>query len=296
MKMTDILEQNREKLISQLAEAGFAEKAVPVLEKELDRLLLAYNDEAESDRERAAAAHLTQTVKLALPLMDSNGETKVWERGGGIRQTLECSFKVSFLVFLLIGLALCGIGMAPLFMKAFVSSETSQDQLNLLISAAASLAGIIFLYFAGYRYSKPRRVKAKPEYNVEIRIDPEKVYRSFRIALVSVDRSLEEIRADVRWKEQESAGSIDGREVTDAELDIFAGLIEASYSGDADFALEKIDDIKYFLHKHQIDVIDYSDDTAKYFDLMPGTAKRTIKPALTANGELLRKGVASAGR
>ena len=61
-------------------------------------------------------------------------------------------------------------------------------------------------------------------------------------------------------------------------------------------ALEKIDEIKYFLHKQQIEVIDYSENTRQYFDLMPGTAAGTIRPALIADGALLKKGLASTGK
>jgi hypothetical protein len=56
-----------------------------------------------------------------------------------------------------------------------------------------------------------------------------------------------------------------------------------------------VDQIKYFLHKNQIEVVDYSKDTAQYFDLMPGTKAGTIRPAMVANGRLLKKGLASKG-
>ena len=61
------------------------------------------------------------------------------------------------------------------------------------------------------------------------------------------------------------------------------------------FALEKINEIKYYLHKQQIEVVDYSADTAQFFDMMPGQIAGTIRPAMVADGSLLRKGIASAG-
>ena len=42
--------------------------------------------------------------------------------------------------------------------------------------------------------------------------------------------------------------------------------------------------------------VDYNSDTAKYFDLMPGVNAATIRPALVAQGGLLKKGLASTGR
>ena len=39
-----------------------------------------------------------------------------------------------------------------------------------------------------------------------------------------------------------------------------------------------------------------SKENEKYFDLMPGSKASTIRPALVAQGGLLRKGLASSGR
>ena len=51
-----------------------------------------------------------------------------------------------------------------------------------------------------------------------------------------------------------------------------------------------------YLHKQQIEVVDYSEKTKQYFDLMPGSGKGTIRPAMIADGTLLKKGMASTGR
>ena len=83
--------------------------------------------------------------------------------------------------------------------------------------------------------------------------------------------------------------------MSDSELDIFSDLLTASYSRDPDYALEKIDDIKYYLHKQQIEAVDYSEETTRFFDMMPSQRAGTIRPALVADGKLLRKGMASTG-
>ena len=98
-----------------------------------------------------------------------------------------------------------------------------------------------------------------------------------------------------RWDERDRAGSIDGHKASSSELDLFSDLLAASYSQDPDYALEKLEDIKYYLHRQQIETVDYSQETAQFFDLMPGQYAGTIRPALVADGTLLRKGVASAG-
>lgn len=295
MKMTDILEKDKDKLLTELSAAGTAEKAVHVLENEIDKLLLKHNEYCETDRERESAAFMMQAVRLSLPLMDSNGKIKVWESGQKTEEDTGGSFKLSFLILLLAGLALCVFGFGQLIFEAYIGAEeTARDQV--LLHGGASVVGLIALYFSGYMYSRPKRITGKKEYQVDIRIDADRVYRSFRTAILSVDQSLEEICAAERWKAREKAGSIDGRTVTQSELDLFSELLAAAYSGDPEYALEKIEQIKYFLHRQQIEVVDYTKENEKYFDLMPGSKAATIRPAMIAQGGLLKKGLASTGK
>jgi len=295
MKMTDILEKDKDKLLTELSAAGTAEKAVHVLENEIDKLLLKHNEYCETDRERESAAFMMQAVRLSLPLMDSNGKIKVWESGQKTEEDTGGSFKLSFLILLLAGLALCVFGFGQLIFEAYIGAEeTARDQV--LLHGGASVVGLIALYFSGYMYSRPKKVTGKKEYQVDIRIDADRVYRSFRTAILSVDQSLEEICAAERWKAREKAGSIDGRTVTQSELDLFSELLAAAYSGDPEYALEKIEQIKYFLHRQQIEVVDYTKENEKYFDLMPGSKAATIRPAMIAQGGLLKKGLASTGK
>ena len=295
MKMTELLEKDKDKLLTELSAAATADRAVSVLDKELDKLLLRHNEHAGSDREREAAAYMVQSVRLALPLMDSNGKAKVWESGREAEEE-DGSFKISFLLLLILGLALCVFGAGPMMMDAFIEAEEKARD-AILLHGGAVVVGMVCLYFSGYLYSRPKKKKAtKKDQQVEIRIDADKVYRNFRNAILSVDQSIEEIHAAEQREKQEKAGTIDGKEVTQSELDLFSDLLAAAYSGDPEFALEKVDQIKYFLHRNQIEVVDYSKDTAQFFDLMPGNTPATIRPALVAQGGLLRKGLAAKGR
>lgn len=287
--MIEILEKDKDRLLTELSAASSADKAVHVLENEMDKLVLKYNEQASGDRERESAAYMMQAVRLSLPLIDSAGRTKVWERGS---DPDEGGFKISFIILIIAGIALCGFGGYPLLMAAFKTAEAGVRS-QMLLHAAAVAAGAIAMYFAGFMYSRPVST-GKKEHRVEIYVDAEKIYRHFRTAILSVDQSLEEIRAQERWSEREQAGNIDGRPATTPELELFSDLLAASYSGDPEYALEKIEQIKYFLHKQQIEVVDYSKETAQYFDLMPGTKTATIRPALVAQGGLLKKGLASA--
>ena len=291
MKMLDFLEKDREHLITELAKAQVPEKATTVLENEMDKLLLRYNEQCDNERERDTAAYMMQAVRLAMPMVDSIGETKVWERdlgGAGAKRTIPA------LILFVIGVVLLVLTLIPNPAIEEVSNLTGMTTSD-TTRYGFGIIGIVLAALAGYIYGKP--VKAgKKEQQVEVRIDSEKTYRNLRTAILSVDQSLEEVQAAERWAKREKAGYIEDKPATSAEIDLFSDLLAASYSKDAEYAMEKINDVKYFLHKQQIDVVDYSDATKNYFDLMPGKQVGTIRPALVADGKLLKKGLASSGK
>lgn len=289
MKFIDLLEKDKENLLTELAASKSADKAIRALENELDKLLLQYNEHCSSERERDAAAYMTQSIRLSLPLIDSVGETKVWETGS----TNKSKGRLNPLVFILLaaGIVLCGIGLLPLLDLA-TDAGKEVDWLKL---AGFELGGLAAGFVAGLLSRRSGPKPAKRTQRVETQVDAGKIYRSFRNAILAVDQNLDEIRSMERWNERDTAGQIDGHTVSSSELDIFSDLLAASYSQDPDYALEKIEEIKYYLHKQQIEVVDYSDETAAFFDMMPGQYAGTIRPALVADGTLMRKGIASKG-
>ena len=295
MKMTDFLEKDKENILTSIAESGSAARAVTVLENEVDKLLLKHNEHCDTDREREAAAYMMQAVRLSLPLIDSAGKTKVWERGSD-KQDREEKGKINipFLLLTIAAVALVAYGLVPLVVAGLINAG-DQYRNQLLIRTAFVIGGMVMGFFAGAMQRRQEKQAAK-EHQVEIKVDADKIYRHFRAAIYSVDQILEEINAAERWSKREQAGNIDGRKALTPEIDLFSDLMAASYSKDPEYALEKIDDIKYYLHKQQIEVVDYNKDTAQYFDLMPGTQSGTIRPALVADGVLLKKGLAQTGK
>ena len=295
MKMTDILEKDREGILSGIAQAGTAAKAVTVLENETDKLLLKYNDQCESDREREAAAYMMQAVRLSLPLIDSAGKTTVWEKGTDKQDKSEKGkLNLPFVLLTLGAVILVAYGLVPLVVAGVVNAG-EEYRTQLLIRCCFVIGGMIMGFFAGAMQRRTEKKSAK-EHQVEIRPDADKIYRNYRAAIYSVDQSLEEISAAERWSKRQKAGNIDGRKATTPEIELFSDLMAASYSGDPEYALEKIEEIKYYLHKQQIEVVDYSKENAQYFDMMPGTQAGTIRPALVADGQILKKGLASTGK
>lgn len=289
MKLIELLEKDKENLLTELSASKTAERAIRVLENELDKLLLLYNENCSSERERDAAAYMMQAVRLSLPLIDSNGETKVWETG--YVNSSKSRFSFLSLVLIIAGVVLCGLALFPLI-SYVVNAGSKVDYLKTL---GMVLLGLVSAVAAGVMMRGSGPKEPRRSQHVETHVDAGKIYRSFRNALLSVDQNLDEIRAMQRWDKRDEAGRIDGHPVSSSELDIFSDLLAAAYSKDPEYALEKIEEIRYYLHKQQIEVVDYSEETAKFFDLMPGQRTGTIRPALVADGSLLRKGIASSG-
>ncbi len=287
--MIELLEKDKENLLTELAASPGAGKAIRIFENELDKILMIYNEQCSNESERDAAAYMMQSIRLSLPLIDSAGETKIWEseasekRSGGFRPIM--------ILLLAAGAVLCFLGLIPLL---DLLSDAGKD-VDLLRLAGFELGGLAAALCSGLLARRSAPKKAKRSRRIETHVDPGKLYRSFRNAILSVDQNLEEIRSMQRWDERDRAGSIDGHKASSSELDLFSDLLAASYSQDPDYALEKIEDIRYYLHRQQIETVDYSQETAQFFDLMPGQYAGTIRPALVADGTLLRKGVASAG-
>ena len=302
MKLIELLEKDKENLLTELASAKKADKAIRILENELDRLLMTYNETCRNEREQDAAARMMQAVRLSLPLIDSAGETKVWESEGSSGKSKGRINPLAF-IFIAGALVLCGFGLVPLIAAAAAAGASEAAEAageagknpDFLRIIALELGGLAAAVIAGLLMRRPARKEPKRTRQVETSIDAGKIYRSFRNAILSVDQNLDEIRSQEKWKSRSEAGTIEGRKVSSSELDLFSDLLAAAYSGDPEYALEKIENIKYYLHRQQIEAVDYSSETAKYFDMMPGQNAGTIRPALVADGSLLRKGIASAG-
>ena len=294
MKLTELLEKDKEHLLTEISAAGTAEKAISILEKEVDKLLLSHKDSAATDMERNSAAYILQAVRLSLPFIDSLGSTKVFEQGGGTEARPKRKASIAGVLLIIAGLILLVYGLVPLIMLGINNAGTTGARNDLITRGVAILMGSAALFLSGTMQNKPG-VARKKEYHVEQKVDADKIYRNFRTIMISADQSLDEVRLTQRQAEREQAGKIEGREASPAEIELFSDLLAASYSGDPEFALEKIAAIKYYLHRQQIEVVDYDEDNAKYFDLMPGTQAGTIRPALIADGSLLKKGLASKG-
>lgn len=277
-------------MLADLSRVKTTQRAPSVIETELDKLLLRYNESSESDREREAAAHMLHTLRIALPLMDSADETKVWE----IKNENDRVHRLTglSLVLLIVGIVVAVLAIVFYGKEIpFVNLEIKEPMNYYLLCGA-----MVLMFFSGAAFMRPIG-KAKPaQQQVEIIMDPDEVYNKIRAAVLTIDQNLSEVASQEKWEKRAKPGEIDGHQMSQQEIDIFADLLAAAYSQDGEFALEKIDDLKYFLHKQGLDIQDYSQENAMNFDVMPAQESRTLRPALVMDGTILKKGMATKGR
>ncbi len=296
MKMLDYLEQDKGQVMHQLDEAKAPAQAQKVLSQTLQRLLFQYNEACDSDNGRQAAAYMMQTAQMALPLVDTAGEPKVWERPEGLQAADAAAMKQAgskrSTGFLIAGVVSLGVSL----IAAATRSMSILGALSLPVILIALALAFVFVYLAGfYRGAPPKAGKGKAAvHQVEIPMDTQKAYRCLKAIVVSVDQTLDQIGADTQWQDGRQAYEIEDK-ADAAQIDLFASLLEAAASGDGQYALDQLENVRYYLHTQHIEAVDYSPETAAYFDIMPSAKTGTIRPALISGGKLLKKGLAAGG-
>ena len=275
MKLTELLEADRETLLRTLRGARSPEEARDALERELERLLFAYHDAAPSDRARETAAAMIGALKSALPLLECRGEVKIWEHRPARR---GMHLGAAALVLLIVGCVLC-LGAAALMLYHAMPAW----------SAALPPLGGLALALAGAKCARDGR--SVPERRAEAVTDWERVYRTVHTAALVMDQTLEEQAAAERWESRRRSAETPA--LSSAEAELLAALLEAYYSGDGAYALDALGAVRHYLRAKGVETVDYAADSARYFDCMPGERSATLCPALLQSGQLLRRGTAT---
>ena len=78
------------------------------------------------------------------------------------------------------------------------------------------------------------------------------------------------------------------------DIQLLSDLLESAYGeADSEHSRQIISELKFYLHRKNIEVIDYDGENRDYFELMPSESAGTIRPALVMAGSVLRKGLAA---
>ncbi len=275
MKLTELLEEDREALLRTLRGAGEPARAQEALERELDRLLFAYNDAAPSPRQRESASAMLAALRAALPLSDSVGEVRIWESRPARKSPRLSALPLALLLF---GCAACVAAAALMYAKEIAPAICA---LPLLGGAALALFSVL---------SGRGRAPAA-ERKTEAVTDWDKVYRTLHTAALVMDQTLEDTASAERWEQRRR--DTQGAEFSPAELGLMAELLEGLYAADGEYALEKLGAVRHYLRARDVELVDYDPQHAELFDRMPGAEEATLCPALVQRGHVLRRGTAT---
>ena len=302
MKLTERLDQDKEKLIRQMKNGNTPEKIQKNLTRELDRLMYEYLEDKDSgadDQARAQVQGLFETAKAATGWIGTPGEPQVWERkiekSVGKGKTREARPYRIYAVFLAgAGLILMAASyVMPMFQQGMKASAAAI--LLLLLGAALML-------LAGMRLLRPRD-SFDSEYKVEIRLDPEEIYSHLRAMVLVMEETLRSA-SEAGHARKEQHQQDEAEQMDRASVELYAGLLEAACSGDGDYALSEAAKVKYYLHNRGIEALDYSEENKAMFDVIAtgpsGTYElgrksgetETLRPALVSGSRILKKGLA----
>ena len=283
-----LLEQDREMVMTQLTQDRAQESALPVLEKEADRLMVQAG--ALEVEQASTAQGMLQVLKCALPLVSSVSEAETWEKDKGQETGTKKQLPVSAIVCGAAGIACVIAGMLGAGLFA-------------LFRVLWSAAGCALLIAAGWLAGRGRsRKPAKSDAQVRqtFLVDPDRIWHILQGTLLSADHSLKtagEYAANEAKEGKENAAGALKKE----DLLFFSELLENAYAqrrrAESNEALsEQVESIRYYLHERGIETEDYSRQSAAWFEQLPsGGDAVTIRPALLKDGTVVMKGVASGG-
>ena len=284
MNTRDLLESDKERIYARLSQTDTADRAVDVLEDELSRILLRYNESCTDSQLSEQAAYSIQTARAALALVDSAGEIKAYERTAASGKSPA---KYA-------GPMAIGAGTAIASGLILTMAPAVLAPLGFICLAA----GVVSAFIGGMNYGKSRGSKARPDQYLEATLDHDKIYRNLWTTMTVIDQTLDDVRLrqQAALQAPETPGTVTA-DMPEDELRLLTGLLETAYSQkDQPSSQTVISDIKYYLHRKNIEVVEYSEETAKYFTRMPSSRTGTLRPALLKNGLPIQKGVAAAGR
>jgi len=273
VKLTELLEEEKDAMLRAAMAAPTKEAALEPVERALERMLFAFNDAAPTQTARESAAAMVGALRAALPLMDSAGEPKLYEtrRGKGVR------LAPLPLALLVLGCGLC-VAAGGLMLYHDLPALT----------ALLPVAGGLLLAVGGVL---ARSGGAAAERRIEVPTDWDKVWRALHTAALVMDQTLDDAAAAERWAQRRRAETDPA--LTAAETELACELLEGLYGGDGEYALEKLAAVRRFLKDKGVETVDFDEEHAQMFDRMPGAERATLRPALVQSGTLLRRGLAT---
>jgi len=286
--MQTLLEKDKDRFLQNMAAAKSSAESVRALEEQLSRLLTAYNEEEESLEVKTNARLLVETLASSAGLLDCDGESTIWSRSQYRKGVSKPKRSGWFIFFLILGILLLAGSFAVLIML----TDTMPPSNEMLIGLGLSFAASLFLLLSGI-FSARKKKENEEELYAETIPDPEKTYHILLNCVLTMDKNLAQIR-NRELLDQKKALLEEKDELKKEDLQLLSGLLESAYGEpDNEYAKEVISEVRFYLHRKKIEVVDYNGENRELFDRMPSDTTSTIRPALMMADSILVKGLAA---
>ena len=286
--MQALLEKDKERFLHNMAAAKSSAESVAAVEEQFSRILSAYNEEEDNDRIKSTAVYLTEAVSATAGFLNCDGESVIWSKSQyrpGISKPRKSAW---FIIFLLLGLL--GLAGACGFLIYFTDTLPPSNEMMIGLGIAAGAA--FFLFLSGI-FSARKKEENKQELYAETIPDGEKTYHILLNSVLTMDRILEQVRNE-ELLENKKALMEEKDSLKKEDVQFLSDLLESAYGeGNSEYGKHLINDVKFYLRRKNIDVVDYDGENRAFFDLMPSESSGTIRPALVVAGTVLRKGLAA---
>ena len=295
MTLIELYEADIDRLRETLLRDRTTAAAMDAVDKELNRIALRCAGESQDAARRDGAQLLLNALRSALPLIDVTAEVRTWKRDVSRAEAKREKLPVRSVVML--------AGGGLLILGALLTLHTS-NPLTMALSLACAAGGGALAFFGG-RASRgkpaPSRADDAPV-RTETLVDVEKLMHTVRGLLLFADGRLEELararESEIRATPTLTVPGADAN-ISEEPIDLLSDLLEIAYAqrsgaNDAD-AREMISGMRYYLHAQGIELEDYTEAHRAWFELLPASEAGTMRPAMTRDGKLVRKGTAALG-
>ncbi len=279
MNFADNLKQDEDRLLT-LMRADLGTVSVrKILQNELDRLLVLYNQDCSDPVLQCAAAGLVRSVSRTVPVMEAAKDAKIWEHSGEKKK----SFPFWLLADIWIIAALCFL--------FFAGGEQAKIAAAAAFMGSAALQVILLLR---------RKNTDTAERKAEVLVDAEAAWQALYAAGLTIDHSLSEIGQELEAMKRKTGP--DDAVLTKDQTELYAQMLEASYAEDGEDALQAVESLKFHLHRIGVELVDSQKEHPDWFETLPASqdllrdGRGLIRPAMVCKGKLLKKGLAAGGR
>ena len=286
--MQALLEKDKERFLHNMAAAKSSAESVAAVEEQFNRILSAYNEEEENDRIKSTAVYLTEALTSSAGFLNCDGESVIWSKSQYRPGVSKPKRSAWFVIFLLLGILCLAAACAGLI----YFTDTMPPSNEMMIGLGTAAAAAFFLFLSGI-FSARKKEENRQELYAETIPDGEKTYHILLNSVLTMDRILEQVRNE-EILENKKALMEEKDSLKKEDIQLLSDLLESAYGEeDSEYARQIVSEVKFYLRRRNIEVIDYDGENRAFFDLMPSQTSGTIRPALVIAGSVLRKGLAA---